>query len=86
MLLGQSGRRMDPGGVVPCVGGRQLYKTTVQAFLLGASMLWGCAGQTKTNTAHDEKVEAGEAATEHAVSAEHKMPESPKVKADDKER
>ena len=58
----------------------------MQAFLLGTSMLLGCAGQTKTNTAHDEKVEAGEAATEHAVSAEHKMPESPKVKADDKER
>jgi hypothetical protein len=63
-----------------------LYKTTMQAFLLGTSMLLGCAGQTKTNTAYDEKVESAEGASEHSASAEHKMPESPKVKADDKER
>jgi hypothetical protein len=31
-------------------------------------------------------VESGETATEHSVSAEHEMPEPPKVKADDMER
>ena len=62
-----------------------MYKIMMQAVLLGVSVLLGCGGQTKTNTAYDESVESSEASTEHSVSAEHKMPEPPKVKADDRQ-
>jgi hypothetical protein len=63
-----------------------MYKIMMHALLLGVSVLLGCGGQTKSSTAYDEKVESGETATEHSVSAEHEMPEPPKVKADDMER
>ena len=56
------------------------------SLLLGALFVLGCAGQSKTNTAHDETVEHGESASEPEVPAEFKMPESPKTKADDMER
>lgn len=55
----------------------------VMSLVLGALFVLGCAGQSKTNTAHDETVEHGESASEPEVPAEFEMPESPKTKADD---
>jgi hypothetical protein len=51
--------------------------------LILALVLGGCGGQAKTNTAQDAA--KTEAAPAHSVSAEHEMPESPKVRADDAE-
>jgi hypothetical protein len=48
-----------------------------------ALVLGGCGGQAKTNTAQDAA--NTEAEPGHSVSAEHEMPESPKVRADDME-
>ena len=48
-----------------------------------ALILGGCGGQTKTNTAQDAAKTEREPG--HSVSAEHEMPESPKVRADDME-
>ena len=55
----------------------------VMSLVLGAHLVLGCTGQSKTNTAHDETVEHGESASEPEVPAEFEMPESPKTKADD---
>jgi hypothetical protein len=63
-----------------------MYKTGSQMFVLGVLLLFGCAGQTKTNTTYDEKAESSDVAAEHEVAAEYEMPEPPKVKADDLER
>jgi len=49
--------------------------------LVAGLLLIGCNNQPKTNTAHDPA--SAEAVPGHSVPAEHKMPESPKVKADD---
>lgn len=54
--------------------------------LVAGLSLFGCAGQAKTNTAHDAAAEAREAVPEQSVPAEYKIPEPPKVKADDMER
>ena len=54
--------------------------------VLAAVLLFGCAGQAKTKTTYDNSAESGEEASERGGSAEHEMPESPKVKADDMER
>lgn len=61
-----------------------MRKAGLKLFTLGVLLLFGCAGQTKTDTTYDAKAESGENASEH--SAEHKMPESPKMKADDLNR
>jgi hypothetical protein len=53
------------------------------SLVLGALLVLGCAGRSKTNTAHDETVEHGESASEPEVPAEFEMPEPPKTKADD---
>jgi len=63
--------------------GRMQRNGLVMSLVLGTSSLFGCAGQTKTNTAHDEAAEHGEAAPERDAPAEYKMPESPKTRADD---
>jgi hypothetical protein len=55
----------------------------VMSLVLGALFVLGCAGQSKTNTAHDETAEHDESASEPEAPAEFKMPESPKTKADD---
>ncbi len=56
---------------------------SVMSLVLGALFVLGCAGQSKTNTAHDETAEHGKSASELEVPAEFDMPESPKTKADD---
>jgi hypothetical protein len=53
--------------------------------VLAAVLLFGCAGQAKTNTTYDSSAESGEEASQRGGAAEHKMPESPKMKADDME-
>ena len=58
----------------------------VMSLVLGAPLFLGCAGQSKTNTAHDEAAEHAESASEPEVPAEFEMPEPPKTKADDMER
>ncbi len=55
-----------------------MHKTVIISFILGAFLLAGCAGQAKTSTTYDETT-----GSEHTVPAEKKMPESPKMKADD---
>jgi hypothetical protein len=56
------------------------------SLVLGAFLVLGCAGQSKTNTAHDEAVEHSESASEPEAPAEFEMPEPPKTRADDMER
>lgn len=51
--------------------------------VIAAVALSACGGQAKTNTAHDPA--NVEAEPGHSVPAEHRMPESPKVRADDME-
>jgi NADH:ubiquinone oxidoreductase subunit len=63
-----------------------MHKIGMALFMLAALLLVGCAGRTKTSTTYDETAESSEVPSEHGDSAEYRMPEPPKTKADDMER
>jgi len=68
-----------------------MRKLGVKLVLVGV-LLHGCSNQSKTNTSYDastnnpSSVVSSQGAPEREVSPEHRMPEPPKIKADDMER